>query len=131
LYTDKKHREIIEKYLDEEEIELDEKEKREFNRLVEYRTAVYDGLDAHPTIRDNWFRIIYSSQPFPPKLVARVNEYNMEHPYTPLILISICDKLVSFMDALKGLESTKYISNPRDPRLEHIIDDTVRKIDRL
>jgi hypothetical protein len=104
--------------------------KKTFNRLSEYRAAIYECLDQHPSLRTNWFRLISSSQPFPPPLVAAVNEYNEDHPYTPLILTVICDKLVYNMEALKGLKSTNYTPNPRDPRLEHITDEIARALDQ-
>jgi hypothetical protein len=79
--------------IDASSIEMTDTERASFKSLSSRRAAVHERIATNPSLREYWFRVIYSTQPFPVELVEIVNEYNRVHENTPVILIQGCNEL--------------------------------------
>lgn len=82
-------------------------------------------MEKHPSLKNHWFRVIYSSQPWSIDFIEAVNEYNSTNEYTPVILITLTDNFFNeeVRRVLMDEEATNFVldSNTRLKFIDHSI----------
>lgn len=137
LWTEKGQRAIIDEHWkangneDDVEITLSAAQKKSFKNLRNQRRKIYERIESRSSLAKHWFRVVYSSQLWPAKIVAAVNAYNTSNPFTPVILVTLTEKLFGeeAREMVKANEETKFLPDPRTPDLLFVDHSTAKKID--